>query len=157
MRKILLATAFFLFAIPFFSQEVIVFNDNRSLVVRSHREAGVWTYLTFEGGEMAVRTDHIKQIRKEGSEAEQSAKSASATLGVSGPSTYQPDRSRHTRQEPEAAFEEPEPPPQPPPKDGQDAAAGRQPPNQPPGMDGQPPRPPGSDPSSRVQVKPRTD
>ncbi len=63
-------------SLQFFGQEVVVFKDHRSLVVSRHRQAGEWTYLTVEGGEMAVMTASIAEVRNEGAAAMLSAKAA---------------------------------------------------------------------------------
>jgi hypothetical protein len=83
------------------AQEVIVFSDSRSLVVSSHREQGLWTYLKVESGEIAVKTSQITQIRKEGAEAQQSARAAASAVPSPSPASPQPEK--------------PPPPPQAPP------------------------------------------
>jgi hypothetical protein len=47
------------------AQEVVVFQDHRSLVVQSHYVQGEWTYFRVGSGEMAVLTKEILQIRNE--------------------------------------------------------------------------------------------
>ncbi len=47
------------------AQEVVVFQDYRSLVVQSHYVQGEWTYFRVGSGEMAVLTKEILQIRNE--------------------------------------------------------------------------------------------
>jgi hypothetical protein len=74
------------------AQEVIVFSDSRSLVVASHREQGLWTYLKVDNGELAVKTSRIIQIRKEGAEAQQSARAAAAATPSPSPAGSQPEK-----------------------------------------------------------------
>jgi len=64
----LLPLALLLGAIPAAAREVVVFRDHRSLVVSSHRVSTTWTYLAVEGGEIAVPTKLIAEIRNEGGE-----------------------------------------------------------------------------------------
>ncbi len=72
-------------SLQFFGQEVVVFKDHRSLVVSRHRQAGEWTYLTVEGGEMAVMTASIEEVRNEGAAAMLSAKAAAVPVTVPQP------------------------------------------------------------------------
>jgi|GEM_PF-2131581 len=50
------------------AQEVVVFQDHRSLVVQSHYVQGQWTYFRVGSGEMAVLSKEILQIRNEPSQ-----------------------------------------------------------------------------------------
>jgi|GEM_PF-4762759 len=59
-----------------FAQDVVVFTDQRSLVVSGHREEGGWVFLRLESGEFAVPKTLIAEIRDEGSQARESAKAA---------------------------------------------------------------------------------
>ncbi len=59
----------FLFALPALSQEVIVFANDRSMIVKSHREKDGFVYLMLSEGEIAVPKKQIKEIRKESAAA----------------------------------------------------------------------------------------
>ncbi len=63
-----------------FGQEVVVFKDHRSLVVSAHRQSGAWTYLNLDGGEMAVMTSSISEVRNEGPAAAEAAQAAKAVV-----------------------------------------------------------------------------
>jgi hypothetical protein len=65
MRRFVLALL--LSALPtfFFAQEVVVFKDYRSLPVLGHRVDGDWTFFRLQGGELAVLSSSILEIRKE--------------------------------------------------------------------------------------------
>ena len=89
MIRFLLLAPFLLGSLQLLGQEVVVFKDHRSLVVSSYRQAGEWTYLTVEGGEMAVMTASIAEVRNEGAEAMLSAKAATAP--VTTPQPQAPD------------------------------------------------------------------
>jgi len=65
MRKSLFVLLGLLFSAPFWGQEVVVFKDYRSLVVQSHRVQGDWTYLRVGGGELALPSTGILEIRQE--------------------------------------------------------------------------------------------
>lgn len=104
-------------------QEVIVFSDQRSLVVASHREQGPWTYLRVDGGEIAVKTVQIDQIRKEGAEAQQSARAAVAA-------TPSPSGGGPAPDPPKPTPPRPAPPPPPEDSDEEDLTESRE--NQPP-------------------------
>ncbi|MCX7830989.1 MAG: hypothetical protein N2445_08035, partial [Acidobacteria bacterium] len=60
---------FLLFLLPFFvpslGQEVVVFVDDRSMTVTSHKERDGFVYLQLPEGEIAVPKKQIKEIRKE--------------------------------------------------------------------------------------------
>ena len=77
MKRFLIVAGLLLACTLVHAQEVIVFENNRSMVVDSHREEGIWTYLKMNGGELAVRTDLIKQIREEGQAAVEAGRAAS--------------------------------------------------------------------------------
>jgi len=64
-RVLFLSFLFLLFALPSFCQEVVVFADDRSLTVKSHREKEGFVYLQLPEGEIAVPKKQIKEIRKE--------------------------------------------------------------------------------------------
>lgn len=85
MFRFALAAFFLLGSMQFFGQEVVVFKDHRSLVVSRHRQAGDWTYLTVEGGEMAVMTASIAEVRNEGAAAMLSAKAAATPVTTPQP------------------------------------------------------------------------
>lgn len=55
----------FLFALTTISQEVVVFSDDRSMTVKSHREKDGFVYLQLQEGEIAVPKKQIKEVRKE--------------------------------------------------------------------------------------------
>ena len=59
-----------------YAQDVVVFTDQRSLVVSGHREEGGWVFLRLESGEFAVPKALIAEIRNEGTQAGESAKAA---------------------------------------------------------------------------------
>jgi hypothetical protein len=69
MRKLLFALLGLLLSAPFWGQEIVVFKDYRSLVIQSHRVQGDWTYLHVGGGELAILSKGILEIRQESSEA----------------------------------------------------------------------------------------
>ena len=69
MRKSLVILLGLLFSAPFWGQEVVVFRDYRSLVVQSHRVQGEWTYLRVGGGELALLSKGILEIRQEPSDS----------------------------------------------------------------------------------------
>lgn len=68
MNRLLFVLAALLLTAPVWGQEVVVFQDYRSLVVQSHRVQGDWTYLSISSGELAVQSSLILEIRKEGSD-----------------------------------------------------------------------------------------
>jgi hypothetical protein len=66
MKKIVfLLIASLIGIIPVFCQEVIIFVDDRSMVVKSHSEKEGFIYLKIEGGEIAFPKKQVKEIRKE--------------------------------------------------------------------------------------------
>lgn len=66
VARILLAAVLSAVGIGAFAQELIIFTDNRSLQVQSHRVDGVWTYLRLGGsGEMAVPSASILRVDNE--------------------------------------------------------------------------------------------
>ena len=77
MKRFLIVAGLLLACTLVHAQEVVVFENNRSMVIESHREDGLWTYLKMNGGEMAVRTSLIKQIREEGQAAVEAGRAAS--------------------------------------------------------------------------------
>ena len=78
-----LGVALFLLLAPLrsFAQVVVVFTDQRSLVVSSHREEGGWVFLRLDSGEVAVPKALIAEIRNEGTQARESAKAAAQLVG----------------------------------------------------------------------------
>jgi hypothetical protein len=68
MNRLLFVLAALLLTAPVWGQEVVIFQDYRSLVVQSHRVQGDWTYLSISSGELAVQSSLILEIRKEGSD-----------------------------------------------------------------------------------------
>lgn len=56
---------FAIFAISSFCQEVVVFIDDRSMLVKNHSEKNGFVFLRLSGGEIAVPKKQIKEIRKE--------------------------------------------------------------------------------------------
>jgi len=62
--------------LPLFCQEVVIFVDDRSMVVKSHSEKEGFIYLKIEGGEIAFPKKQVKEIRKE-----EGSKLASADVG----------------------------------------------------------------------------
>ncbi|MFB3851259.1 MAG: hypothetical protein ACE14Q_04970 [Acidobacteriota bacterium] len=64
-RVLFFSFLFLLFALPSFCQEVVVFADDRSLTVKSHREKEGFVYLQLPEGEIAVPKKQIKEIRQE--------------------------------------------------------------------------------------------
>ena len=69
MRKLLFVLLGLLFSASFWGQEVVVFRDYRSLVVQSHRVQGDWTYLRVSGGELALLSKGILEIRQEAADS----------------------------------------------------------------------------------------
>lgn len=104
--------AFLCFATPAAAtaQEVVVFADGRSLVVSSHRQQGTLTVLKVDGGELAVASTRITEIRKEGAEAQQSARAAAAANLAPSPAPHSPPAEK-----PQPSRAAPSPPPPPPP------------------------------------------
>ena len=49
---------------PFYSQEIVIFQDDRALVVKSHSEKDGFVYLKVNEGEFAVPKRQVKEIRK---------------------------------------------------------------------------------------------
>lgn len=83
MRKALFVLFGLLLSAPFWGQEIVVFRDFRSLVVQGHRVQGDWTYLRVGGGELAVLSRGIQEIRQEAADgrAVSSAVPAGAAIG----------------------------------------------------------------------------
>lgn len=65
MKKFFLLIFIMLISSYIYSQEVVVFKDDRSLIVRSHRESGNFIILSLDGGEIGVSKSQIKEIRNE--------------------------------------------------------------------------------------------
>lgn len=84
MKRLAVALFLFLGTLPFWGQEVVVFEDHRSLVVQSHRIQGEWTYLRIGSGEMAVLSKSVLEIRQE--PAGSAAASPSPSFGSPQPS-----------------------------------------------------------------------
>jgi hypothetical protein len=70
MRRFIFALLLSGLSMAFFAQEVVVFKDYRSLPVLSHRVDGDWTYFRLQGGELAVLSSSILEIRKEPARAQ---------------------------------------------------------------------------------------
>lgn len=106
------------------AQEVVVFSDYRSLVVKSHREAGQWTYLRLESGEMAVDSGRILEIRKEDASPQSQA---SPPAPVAPQQAWQPEKPSPPappKEEPAKAEEPPEPEEKQPTKESRPAPPG---------------------------------
>jgi hypothetical protein len=69
VKRLLVALGVLVVSAPLWAQEIIVFKDFRSLSVQGHRVQGDWTYLRLAGGELAVLSDRILEIRQEGSDS----------------------------------------------------------------------------------------
>ena len=129
LRLLPCGAALFLGGLAMPAREVVVFLDHRSLVVSSHRTSSTWTYLSVDGGEIAVPTKLIAEIRDEGgdvgslpaTQAPMAAGIAPETPAVPLPPAAEappPDQ-----EQPEGRSEETPPPPtartlQPPPREG---------------------------------------
>jgi hypothetical protein len=89
-------------------QQVVIFQDCRSLVVQSHRVEGSWTYLRVASGEMAVPSSSILRVDLE---QVQPLAASTAPLNtsqpVAAPPGFRPEAQPPARQ-PAAA---PQPPP----------------------------------------------
>lgn len=81
MRRLLIGLFAVLGTIPIWCQEVVVFQDHRSLVVQSHRVQAEWTYLKIGSGEMAVLSSSVLEIRQEPSGATSSQPSPPPSFG----------------------------------------------------------------------------
>ena len=81
-------------------QEVVIFADNRSMVVQSHRADGSWTYFKVGSGELAVPTASVLRVVQEKTQsapvqaaapAFQSPPARPAPPAVSVPSPWRPE------------------------------------------------------------------
>jgi hypothetical protein len=108
MRKPLVVLLGLLFSAPFWGQEVVVFRDYRSLVVQSHRVQGDWTYLRVGGGELALLSKGILEIRQEAADSRAVTPSVPAGTAI-GPVAPHPSAPQASPPQAPAPFRPPQP------------------------------------------------
>ena len=67
-KNLFLSILFFVMVfsfVPLYSQEIVIFQDDRALVVSGHSEKNGFVYLRISEGEFAVPKSRIKEIKKE--------------------------------------------------------------------------------------------